>query len=238
MTTWKDSLRQWTDRLLDALWPRMCLACGHRLMEGEHLICTDCIMSLPLTQSVSSPEDNVLMDKLCGWGRVEHAVAAYYYVHRGLMSRIVGSIKYHGWKELGVMMGRIAADDVGAKRVFADVDAIVPLPLHSRRQKQRGYNQSEMIARGIAEVIQKPVVTDAVERIVYQGQQVKLTMLDRHDNLHGAFGNVNAALLHGRHILIVDDVITTGTTVGECINALQAAVPDLRVSVLSLSMAR
>lgn len=226
------------DSILDALWPRMCIACGHRLLSTERLVCTHCLMSLPLTPMAQAPADNELIHRLCGWGRVENAVAAYYYEQKSLTSRIVTSIKYNGWKELGIMMGRIAAEDVGAKTIFADVDVIIPLPLHRRRQKQRGYNQSEMIARGVAAVLGKPIVTDAVERVVYQDQQVKVNTLERHTNVSGAFGNVNASLLAGRHVLIIDDVITTGTTIGECINTLQTSIPDLRVSVFSLTMAK
>lgn len=238
MKTWTDRVWQWLTDILDALWPRMCLGCDRRLLKGERLLCTDCLMSLPLTPTTSSPADNDLILRLCGWGRVEKAVGAYYYEHKSLMSRIVTNIKYNGWKELGVMMGHIAAEDADAKHIFADIDVIIPLPLHRRRQKQRGYNQSEMIARGVAAVLGKPVVTDAVERVVYQDQQVKVNTLERHTNVSGAFGNVNASLLEGRHVLIIDDVITTGTTVGECINTLQTSIPDLRVSVFSLTMAK
>ena len=224
-------------RLINLVAPKQCVMCGCRLAVGEDVVCTSCNLDLPRTNYHEKPYDNE-MAKLF-WGRmpVEKAAALFFYRARSASSRIVYSMKYLGHPEVGELMGRMAAVEFAKSGFFDDVDLIVPVPLAKKRQRARGYNQSMQIARGVSEITRLPIVVDAVVRKSFNGSQTEMNRWQRNENVEDVFTLKDGSRIEGRHVLIVDDVVTTGATVISCANELRRC-GDVKFSVMSLGFTK
>lgn len=224
-------------RLINLVAPKQCVMCGCRLAVGEDVVCTSCNLDLPRTNYHEKPYDNE-MAKLF-WGRmpVEKADALFFYRARSASSRIVYSMKYLGHPEVGELMGRMAAVEFAKSGFFDDVDLIVPVPLAKKRQRARGYNQSMEIARGVSEITRLPIVADAVVRKSFNGSQTEMNRWQRNENVEDVFTLKDGSRIEGRHVLIVDDVVTTGATVISCANELRRC-GDVKFSVMSLGFTK
>lgn len=223
--------------LLNLFYPNLCKLCRRVLIEGEEQICLDCLYHLPHTEyddPRNNPVVHLLIDRQC----LHTTAALLHYEQGGKVQKLIHLIKYYDNKELGYLLGRQAAREwEGKEDAFGEpVDYIIPLPLHHKKQRRRGYNQSEWIARGIGETLNIKILTDAVRRDVMTESQTRLKGYNRWLNVKDIFSVATPELLTGKHILLVDDVITTGSTIGACIDAL-SLVPDIRVSVFALSIA-
>lgn len=165
--------------------------------------------------------------------------SSFFYYHKGGDYRmIIHRMKYNGHKEYGMIMGRMMANELYADGFFDGVDRIIPMPLHYKKRKARGYNQSEWIAKGVAQVTGLPIDTGVVERSVHTGSQTRMSMTERRENVEGAFTMiVPPERLAGQHLLIIDDVLTTGATATACAAAFRD-VPGVRISVLTLTLAQ
>jgi ComF family protein len=164
------------------------------------------------------------------------AGSLYQYGKQAEARRIVFELKYNGKPETGRWMGRLLADRLAGSGFFEGVDLLVPVPLHPRKQRRRGYNQAEWIALGVADRTGLPLRTDAVRRTVFTHTQTHLDPLHRRRNVGHVFQPGNLEGLEGKHLLLIDDVITTGATITACAKALEA-VKGIRVSVLSFAYA-
>lgn len=224
-------------RLINLVAPKQCVMCGCRLAVGEDVVCTSCNLDLPRTNYHEKPYDNE-MAKLF-WGRmpVEKAAALFFYRARSASSRIVYSMKYLGHPEMGELMGRMAAVEFAKSGFFDDVDLIVPVPLAKKRQRAMGYNQSMEIARGVSEITRLPIVVDAVVRKSFNGSQTEMNRWQRNENVEDVFTLKDGSRIEGRHVLIVDDVVTTGATVISCANELRRC-GDVKFSVMSLGFTK
>lgn len=221
--------------LRELLFPRFCPICDHRLSIYEKGLCTYCFASLPFTD-FHGAKDNP-MERLFYPDLPIEKANAYIFYHRGSDARrAVFSLKYFGHPELGIPLGRAMAEDVVATGFFDGIDAIVPIPLSKRRQKRRGYNQSEYLARGVAQITMLPVWTDVVARTKDNATQTTLTHEERYRNVEGIFACVAPEKVAGRHLLLVDDVVTTVSTMKACMTAIRESAPDVRFSVLSLCL--
>ena len=172
------------------------------------------------------------------WGKIplEHATSCFFY-HKGSdFRRILHQLKYGGRKDLGEVMGRFMAEELSATGFFSDVDIIVPVPLHPRKQKMRGYNQSECIARGVSAVTGIPVDTASVARMRHTETQTRKSSYERWENVDGIFCLRCTDAFARKHVLIIDDVLTTGATTTACADALKG-VEGVRISVLTLAVA-
>lgn len=215
--------------------PRRCLICRRRLTDGEECICTTCLVRLPYTHfcgAAGNVVERLFWEKL----PIVRADAFLYYKHGSPFTRLLFNLKYYGRREVGQYLGRLMAGNLAATDFFDGIDCLVPVPLHRHKERRRGYNQSEMLARGISEVTGIPVVTDAVARTVDTPTQTRLTPEERERNVAEAFSLVRPDALAGRHVLLIDDVITTGATTLSCGTAL-AKAPGTRISILALSLA-
>ena len=224
-------------KLFNLVSPRQCAMCGCRLAIGEDVICSACNLDLPRTHYSKKPYDNEMARMF--WGRipVERVTAMFFYRAHSTPSRIIYSLKYLNHPEVGELMGRMLAEEIKADGFFNGIDAIVPIPLARKRQRSRGYNQSMEIARGISEVTGLPIIKNAVKRKSFKGSQTHLNRWQRNENVADEFSLKSGKDINGKHILIVDDVVTTGATVISCAGELIKG-GAVRFSVLSLGFSK
>lgn len=224
--------------ILNFCFPRKCPVCGDRLYSDEP-ICLSCLSSLPHTHYHRFP-DNRLMERLSSCAPIQRAGGYFFYKSDSPYHQIVHLLKYRGCRHLCIGMGRLMAIHIGAESdFFKGVDALIPVPLHRNREQRRGYNQSALLARGISEVVGIPVVSDALLRVVDNPTQTHLSDTERWVNVQGIFGLSSNAVprLQGKHLMLVDDVTTTGATLTSCAKILFKAVPGCRISVVVLGVA-
>ncbi|WP_125039921.1 ComF family protein [Bacteroides faecalis] len=228
-------IKDWLSSFLSLIFPRCCLVCGRPLAKGEECICTMCNINLPRT-NYHLQEDNP-MEQLF-WGKIplERATSFFFYRKGSDFRQILHQLKYGGRKELGAIMGRYMASELLPSGFFKGIDVIIPVPLHKKKQQLRGYNQSEWIVRGIAAVTGIPVNTESVIRKKNTETQTRKSTFERWENVDGIFELRSSEHLQGKHVLVVDDVLTTGATTVACVSALME-VQGIRISILTLAVA-
>lgn len=229
-------IRLWND-IRDFLFPRECLVCGKILLPSERSVCVCCLASLPHTGFHYTPADNLVARSFWGKFPVEKATSCFYYHKGGDVSRVLHALKYRGRKEVGQVLGRYAARLLQPAGFFEDIDVLLPVPLHPAREKVRGYNQSLQIAQGIASVTGLPIDTSSLHRTHNNLTQTHNSRFERWQNAQGLFRVTDAAPLQGKHVLLIDDVLTTGATLVACADALNG-IPGLHISVLTLAVAQ
>lgn len=229
------ALTQNLQNLLELLYPQLCVACGNRLVSQEKFVCTHCWFDLPATNFHRNPENKVAQ---LFWGRVqiENATSFFSYRKGSNYQNLIHFVKYKGMKELGLETGKRFGFALSESAAFQLVDYIVPVPLHPSKEKKRGYNQSEWIARGIAETLSKPVSANNLVRLTQTSTQTKKNRFERWQNVENIFGVQNPAEFSGKHILIIDDVVTTGSTLEACASVLIKTCQS-KVSIATLAFA-
>ena len=223
--------------LRDLLFPQLCAACGSRLGIGEKVLCVNCLRTFPKTFYWQQPLDNEMARLLWGKFPVERCAALYFYQPETPLANAIHSLKYNRLREVGVMFGRLMAEEMQPYGFFDGIDAIVPMPLTKGRETDRGYNQAEAIASGISEVVSLPIWTDVVERVLFRKSQTRVSLSERFKNVENAFRLVDGQRLKDRHILIVDDILTMGATVSSCASETNG-VEGLRISVATIGFAQ
>lgn len=220
---------------LNLFYPNLCLICGNSLLRNEHQICLSCLHEIPKT-GYHLQNDNPLEKRF--WGKVPiYRGTAYYFFHKGSpFQKLLHELKYKGNKEIGVIMGKYAAAELLHSPDFCSIDIVVPVPLHPKKYAKRGYNQSDLICKGIAEVLEKPVDTVNLRRIRENTTQTKKSVYDRYLNTENLFELKDKLAFQNKHVLIVDDVLTTGSTLESCIKAL-LDTPGIKISVFTLAIA-
>ena len=225
--------------LLTDLWqlffPQCCLLCGRRLQKGEEHICFHCLSALPRTH-LYGKKGNELEKSLWGKLPIERADAFLFYAKGGDVRKLLFDLKYYGNSDLGRFLGRCMASELVSSGFFHGVDCIVPVPLHPRKQRKRGYNQSEMLAEGIASVANVPVAKHLLARNKDIETQTHKGNYERWENVREVFDCPFPERLENKHILLVDDVMTTGATIVACADAMKR-IPGLRISMLALAWA-
>jgi len=223
------------DSLLYLLYPQLCLTCGNSLVEGETVICGHCENSLPRTR-FHDDSDNLVSQLF--WGRVDllAATSFLFFRRKGIVQQLMHQFKYKGEKEVGQYLGKLFAQELLDTKSFAETDCIVPVPLHPDKQKKRGYNQSEEIAKGMSAAMNVPLKTDLIERAVFTSSQTKKSRFNRWENVSSVFVIPNPEKVDFKNILIVDDVVTTGATLEAC---AQKFIEDTqsKVSIATLAVA-
>lgn len=226
-------MKLWSD-ILDLLLPRRCVMCGRRLTVDEKHLCTTCFMHLPMTDN-HKVEHSQLEKQFWGLFPVGRAVAMFH--HDGEQTRhILYNIKYWGHPELATYLASIYAKELKENHFFEGIDAIIPLPLHWRRQMKRHYNQSHYIAQGIHQVTGLPIYKHVVKRTTNNPSQTRMKVHQRMENVKEIFSLTHPETIAGKHLLLVDDVTTTGATLTSCAKEL-AKVPGVTISILTLALA-
>lgn len=223
--------------ILDFISPRACRLCGKRLGVADKEICGVCNWHLPRTNFIDNPYDNTMSRLFWGRFEVERSAALYYYQSHGNPSKLIYDLKYHGKKDIGEWLGHLVAEEFKVKDFFEDIDAIIPVPITWKRKYSRGYNQSESIARGVNTVTGIPVLRKALKRTRFAESQTQVKPSERFKNVEGAFRLEDKDKISGKHILIVDDVVTTGSTISSCAKELLKA-GNVKISVLTIAITK
>lgn len=228
-------MKAFFQNLLQTLFPSTCACCGDVLVSGEKQICINCLAELSATL-YSAHNDNRTERQLAGRIPFLYATSIYVFRQGNTVQKLIHAMKFHGNSDLCILIGRQMGLELLASGRFDDIDLLVPVPLHWRRRLQRGYNQSELLCRGIAQVMHRPVNTRALVRHRHTHQQSLQASTEREANVEGAFSIRRPDDLSGKHILLVDDVLTTGATLTSCCDAFKQ-VKDIRISIATLSIA-
>lgn len=220
----------------DLLFPPVCAACGKALEEGEKSLCSFCRADMPLTENWREPE-NELYRLFRGTCELESASAFYFYDKESHYANIIRNIKFKNQRRLGREMGFWYGSQLCAEsELYYGADKIIPLPLHPRRKLWRGFNHAEDIAEGMAEAMDIELDTESLVRVKYSAPQSRQrSRSERVLNIQDAFDVPDVSKLEGKYIILVDDVVTTGSTIRDCIMMLNKKVPSCRVSLASLS---
>ncbi|RLD76057.1 MAG: ComF family protein [Bacteroidetes bacterium] len=221
--------------LFNLFFPRKCNHCGNNLDKTEVEVCKKCLFEIPKTYFLDDSENPV--NKLF-WGRVEveFATSGFYFTKKSILQNLLHHIKYHNKKELACELGKYLGAELVTAGSFKDCDVIVPVPLHPAKMKKRGYNQSEWIAKGMSEKMAIPLNISLLNRHVNSETQTKKTREQRWENVRSAFNVKLPDNFSKKHILLIDDVITTGATIEACASQLIENT-GLKVSIASLAYA-
>lgn len=217
----------------DFIFPRSCHICGTRLSPGSRYLCPTCLMRLPRTRFHRIPM-NQMEQRFAGKFPFTAATTHFFYSSDTAMATLMHDLKYRQYRGLAKFMGELVAQELLPTSFFTDVDCIIPVPMHPLKQARRGYNQTIEIAEGVSEVLSIPILSN-LKAVKPHRTQTRLTLDQRLDNLSGTFAVENPEELRNRHILLLDDVCTTGATLTSCADTLLAAEPSLRLTLLSLA---
>lgn len=223
-------------RWIDTLAPRPCAVCGMRLGACEQLVCVGCNLSLPRTGYALNPYDNDMAMLFWHLASVEKAAALFFYKAGSPTARAIYKLKYYSRPDIGYGLGQLMARELAANGFFDDINLIVPVPLAPKRKRQRGYNQSEAIAAGLAHETGIGMDAQSLRRTSFHQSQTHLSRQERQENVAGVFSVARPKRLEHRSVLLVDDVCTTGATLSACVCEL-AKVQGVRVSVATLAFA-
>jgi Predicted amidophosphoribosyltransferases len=226
---------QWIDALLNLLFPRSCVVCGGCLVKGEEAVCTMCNSRMPRTNYHLHP-NNEIEQRFWGKAEIERATSYFFYNKGSDYRHILFKLKYNGYKELGEVMGRYMANELQTTDFFKGIDVVIPVPLHSKRKRVRGYNQSEWIALGISHATGIPLDLNTLVRSVSNNTQTRKSVFDRWENVKDVFQVASSEKIQGKHILLVDDVLTTGATLVSCAAKLLES-SDVKISIITLAVA-
>lgn len=213
--------------------PDLCMVCHNDLAEEESVICTSCLYHIPRTKYWFDEENPVAK---IFWGRVliQNACSFFFFSKGSRYRKLLHHLKYNGKKEVGFLLGKEFGIELKKGNLYKDIDLIVPVPLHPKRLKQRGYNQAEEIAKGLQESMGIPISNQNLIRSGYTETQTRKTRTERVKNVSKAFQLNNPKDFKGKHLLVVDDIITTGATLEECAAVILEA-EDAKVSIVTLA---
>jgi ComF family protein len=217
------------------LFPELCKACGESLVSGEDLLCTDCRYNLPFTD-FHLKADNIVAQQFWGKINLEATYAMCYFTKGGKMQHLMHQFKYKGIQNIGDLLGNIAGEQLIKNPVFSNADLIIPVPLHKSRLRKRGYNQSANFANGLSEKLNIPVDEDNLVRIRATETQTHRSRFSRFENMQQVFTLANPEALINKHVILVDDVITTGSTLEAC-GAELLKVEGLKLSIATIAYA-
>lgn len=228
-------MRSWLGDIADFFFPRTCRVCGKVLLRSEEYLCMQCMLDMPRTDFALCP-DNAVAQLFYGKIAIERAASYFYFVKGSDYRTLIHRIKYNGEKECGRYLGMMMAREWG-RAFFEDIDYIVPVPLHRRKERMRGYNQSEWIAQGVADEMDIPMCIEGLVCCTQRGSQTQKGIYERYLATREVFELLPSSPLVGSHVLLIDDVVTTGATLLACGEALMKGGVN-RLSVATLAAAK
>ena len=223
------------DDFFSLIYPRLCVGCNERNIEKKEFLCLSCQFQMPYTDHFEN-QDNGVVNHLYGRFPIVHGGAVVYYSKDGIVQKMVHRLKYKRAAEIGVLFGRYASQKITDSTFFKNIDVIIPVPIHFSKKIQRGYNQAHQFGLGIAQNSKIPTYDDVLIKILETSSQTKKSRDERIANVSNSLAVKNKSQIRDKHILLVDDVITTGATLEACGKILLKNGAS-RISVLSLALA-
>lgn len=211
----------------------MCTHCRERLSTGEKHLCINCIDSIPRTGYYKEKE-NKLEIFFSGRFPFVRIASLAYFVNDGIIQSVIHELKYNNNPSIGIFIGELSGYEIKDSSLIHSVDYLLPIPLHPDREKERGYNQSQKIAEGISSITQIPVSTGNLIRIKNNVSQTKKSRFERWENTKDIFSVSDSDQFAGKHIMLIDDIITTGSTLESCAKTILQNCPDSRISIFSI----
>ena len=221
--------------LLYLFFPPICAGCKTVLIANENVICTKCRHEIPLTQHHFNSE-NEAFKKFYGRIPVEHVSALLYFHKKGIVQELIHSLKYRGQEAIGTALGEWYAEELKSHQQLQNVDSIIPVPLHPKKLRERGYNQVSQFGNALAKSLQIPINNEILFRQVYSKTQSQKNRLGRTEGIDTIFDVKFTESDHNKHFLLIDDVITTGATLEVCAKAL-LKIPGAKISIVCMAMA-
>jgi ComF family protein len=225
--------KEYGSGLVHLLFPNVCEGCHQPLLKGEEVVCLQCESLIPFTNFHLFPENETAM-RLAGRVPFQHTTSLTFFTNESLIQHLIHGLKYKNKKQIGIYLGKEIGKTIKASNW--NLDGIVPVPLHPKKEAFRGYNQSDMIANGIHEALSIPVFNHHLKRIKNTATQTDKTRAERIENVSGAFAVSKKEEMQGKHLLLVDDVFTTGATLESCATTL-LQIPDVKVSIATVAIA-
>jgi ComF family protein len=217
------------------LFPNLCMGCSGVLSKNENILCFTCENNLPKTNFHLEAE-NIIFKRLYGRIPIENATALFYFDKGNTVQRLMHLLKYSNKKEIGKYLGKMLGNDLVECKNFKSITSVIPIPLHEKKLRIRGYNQAEYFALGIAEAMKINAVTNVLQRLENTETQTGKNRFERWDNVKDAFVLKNESAIENHHILLVDDVVTTGATLEACAQHL-TTIPNVRISIATIAFA-
>lgn len=224
---------KWFKHFLNIIYPRTCEACEDVLLGGENLICMNCMIDLPRTNSHIQKLDKV-SNRFWGKIPVTDTITFLKFSKKGKVQKLLHALKYRNKPEVGKYLGKIYGVDLKAGGFDKKIDLIIGVPLHPTKLKQRGYNQSDCIAEGLSEALEVPFETNAVKRLIHTASQTKKSRIERFQNVENIFEVIDFEMIKNKRIAIVDDVLTTGSTLESLgITLLNAEAKEISIVTIA-----
>ena len=224
------------EAIIDLFFPKVCSACHEVLNDHEQDICTNCRNDLPVTNFHFNQDDNVLK-VFYARVKVENGTALLRFEKKGLVQQLIHNLKYKGQESIGVFLGDWLGGELKTVKEYSEIDIVIPVPLHKNKLKKRGYNQVAKFAKHIAIALNVQYVDNVLLKVTNTGSQVLKSRFARWTNNEELFTLQNKNAIANKHILLVDDLITTGATLEACINVLNQA-ENIKISVACMAIAQ
>ncbi|CAM3917667.1 ComF family protein [Flavobacterium sinopsychrotolerans] len=224
------------ESIINLFFPKVCSGCSSFLLPYENVICTVCRHDIPLTNHHLNPENDAFK-KFYGRIPVIHTSALFYFHKKGIVQELIHNLKYKGHEEIGTILGEWYAEDLKTIDLLQSVDEIIPVPLHRRKLKERGYNQVTAFGKALSSGLNIDYNDSILVRNVYSKTQSKKNLLGRTEGIESTFDVSFTEKDHNKHFLLIDDVITTGSTLEACSRAL-LKIPGAKISIVCMAMAQ
>lgn len=219
--------------LFRLFYPEMCCGCDEQLIQNEQLICTNCRHDLPLTNFTSLSENDITQS-FYGRVNVEKGYSLLFFRKEGITQKIIHELKYRGNEQIGTFFGNWLGEILLEKREFTDIDFIIPVPLHPKKLQQRGYNQVTKFGESLGKHLQIQFLENELVRVSATKTQTFKARFERFSNVDTKFLLKNPEIFNDKHILLIDDVITTGATLEACANEFQKS-ENCKISMVTMA---
>jgi len=221
------------DDIFNLFYPEQCAICKNQLVKGEKIICVSCITELPVT-NFCNLKNNSVETSFYGRILIKEATSLFYFHKEGKVQKLIHQLKYKGNQQIGVVLGDWLGENMLESSRFNDLDAIITVPLHPKKLKKRGFNQLTKFGKSLSNKLQIPVIDDVLVKVFASQTQTKKSRFDRTTNVDEKFELLDHSILKNKHILLIDDIITTGATLEACSLALLHS-KNIKISIATMA---